>query len=83
MKLCYKISTSKCVDIEFQHIYDYIKSENPDASLDDIYWMFCDDVQYYIQTLYDAPDFYEADNERKVEDLCVLWSKWLKKNAEI
>ena len=49
MKLCYKVCTSKCVDIEFQHIYDYIKSENPNASVEDIYWMFCNDVDYYIK----------------------------------
>lgn len=83
MKLCYKICTTKCVDVEFQRIYDYIKSENPNASVEDIHWMFCDDVDYYIQTLYDAPDFYAADNEYRVEDLCIAWSKWLKKYAEV
>ena len=83
MKLCYKVYTSKCIDIEFQRIYDYIKSENPNASSFDIYWMFCDNVDYYIKTLYDAPDFYAADNEYRIEDLCISWSKWLKKNAEV
>ena len=83
MKLYYKVCTSKCVDIDFQHIYDYIKSENPKASLDDIYWMFCDDVDYYIKTIYDATDFYAADNEYRTEDLCIAWSKWLKKYAEV
>lgn len=83
MKLCYKVCTTKCVDIEFQRIYDYIKSENPNASVEDIYWMFCDDVDYYIKTLYDAPDFYAVDNEYRIEDLCISWSKWLKKNAEV
>ena len=51
--------------------------------MQDIYWMFCDDVDYYITTLYDAPDFYAADNEYRIEDLCIAWSKWLKKNAEV
>lgn len=83
MKLCYKVCTSKCIDIEFQRIYDYIKSENPNASSFDIYWMFCDNVDYYIRTLYDAPDFIAADNEYRTEDLCIAWSKWLKKYAEI
>ena len=83
MKLWYKICTSKCVDVEFQRIYDYIKSENPNASVEDVYWMFCDDVDHYIQTLCDAPDFNAADNEYRTEDLCIAWSKWLKKNAEI
>lgn len=83
MKLCYKVCTSKCIDIEFQRIYDYIKSENPNASSFDIYWMFCDNVDYYIRTLYDAPDFIAADNEYRAEDLCIAWSKWLKKYAEV
>ena len=83
MKLCYKVYTSKCIDIEFQRIYDYIKSENPNASSFDIYWMFCDNVDYYIRTLYDAPDFIAADNEYRTEDLCIAWSKWLKKYAEV
>ena len=83
MKLCYKVCTSKCIDIEFQRIYDYIKSENPNASSFDIYWMFCDNVDYYIRTLYDAPDFIVADNEYRTEDLCIAWSKWLKKYAEV
>lgn len=83
MKLCYKVCTSKCIDIEFQRIYDYIKSENPNASSFDIYWMFCDNVDYYIRTLYDAPDFIAADNEYRTEDLCIAWSKWLKIYAEI
>ena len=83
MKLCYKVCTTKCVDIEFQRIYDYIKSENPNASSFDIYWMFCDNVDYYIRTLYDAPDFIAADNEYRTEDLCIAWSKWLKKYAEV
>ena len=83
MKLCYTVCTTKCVDIEFQRIYDYIKSENPNASSFDIYWMFCDNVDYYIRTLYDAPDFIAADNEYRTEDLCIAWSKWLKKYAEI
>ena len=83
MKLCYKVCTSKCIDIEFQRIYDYIKSENPNASSFDIYWMFCDNVDYYIRTLYDAPDFIAADNEYRTEDLCIAWSKWLKKYAEV
>lgn len=83
MKLCYKVYTSKCIDVEFQRIYDYIKSENPNASSFDIYWMFCDNVDYYIRTLYDAPDFIAADNEYRTEDLCIAWSKWLKKYAEV
>ena len=83
MRLYYKVYTSKCVDVEFQHIYDYIKSENPNASSYDIYWMFCDNVDYYIRTLYDAPDFIAADNEYRTEDLCIAWSKWLKKYAEV
>ncbi|MEE1516158.1 MAG: hypothetical protein UF228_01000 [Lachnospiraceae bacterium] len=45
--------------------------------------MFCDDIDYYIKTLYDAPDFYAADNEYRTEDLCIAWSKWLKKYAEV
>ena len=83
MKLCYKVCTAKCIEVNFQQIYDYIRTHNPNFSLEDIEWSFRDYVDYYLKTLYDAPDFYTADNEYRVEDLCIAWSKWLKKYAEV
>lgn len=83
MKLCYKVCTSKCIEVDFQQIYDYIKTHNPDFSLEDIEWSFRDCVDYYLRVLYDAWDFMTEDNEYRTEDLCIAWSKWLKKYEEI
>ena len=83
MKLCYKVCTSKCIEVDFQQIYDYIRTRNPEFSLEDIEWSFRDSVDYYLRVLYDAFDFMAADNEYRVEDLCIAWSKWLKKYAEV
>lgn len=83
MKLCYKVCTSKCVEVDFQQIYDYIRTQNPNFSLEDIEWSFRDSVDYYLRVLYKAWDFRSEDNEYKTEDLCIAWSKWLKKYAEV
>ena len=47
MKLCYKVCISKCVEVDFQQIYDYIRTQNPNFSLEDIEWSFRDSVDYY------------------------------------
>ena len=83
MKLCYKVCTSKCVEVDFQQIYDYIKTHNPDFSLEDVEWSFRDSVDYYLRVLYGAWDFMSEDNEYRTEDLCIAWSKWLKKYEEV
>jgi hypothetical protein len=83
MKLCYKVCTSKCIEVDFRQIYDYIRTQNPNFSLEGIEWSFRDSVDYYLRVLYSAWDFNAADNEYRTEDLCISWSKWLKKNAEV
>jgi hypothetical protein len=66
--------------VDFQQIYDYIRTQNPDFSLEDIEWSFRDSVDYYLRVLYGAWDFMSEDNEYRTEDLCIAWSKWLKKH---
>ena len=51
MKLCYKVCTSKCIEVDFQQIYDFIRTRNPEFSLEDIEWSFRDSVDYYLRVL--------------------------------
>lgn len=83
MKFCYKVIQSKCVEIDFQQIYDYIRNEHPTFSLEDIDSEFCDNVEHYLKTLFNADDFVEDTNDYKADDLCVIWTKWLYKNGKI
>ena len=59
MKLCYKVCIAKCIEVNFQQIYDYIRTHNPNFSLEDIEWLKRN-AEDYVVTCYDKG---ELDSE--------------------
>lgn len=81
MKFWYDIIDTRCLEINFEEIYDIIKDrlleDEPEVSTYDIYQEFIDNVQYYINVIYRVDDFDESENESNVEDLVCCWEQWL------
>ena len=77
MKFWYKIVTFGFVDIDFQEIYNYIKSDNPDIKTYDVYNTFIDNVTFYLRSIYGCEDLEEDDNEHNINELIDSWGDWL------
>lgn len=80
MKFEYNIIESCDIDIDFEKIYEYIKEESLDYTIEDICTMFNENVEYYLQKLYLASDFSEEMNEYETESLREKWYDWLVTN---
>lgn len=75
MEFWYDVIESYRLYIDFQEIYDYIESESI-SEVSDIYNAFCENVGFYLRSIYGCEDFYEDDNEYNVETLTLAWYKW-------
>ena len=76
MKFYYDVIESYEIYIDFQDIYDHIKSEYPDYSNYAIYEHFIENVEYLLTEIYKCYDFVAYDNDRNVNDLVNRWGQW-------
>lgn len=68
------------IDVDFQKVYDLVKSENEDITDDDdIYTEFGDNEIYYLEKLFpdSGVDFYDEDNEWALTGMWNEFGKWL------
>ena len=68
------------IDVDFQKVYDLIKSENKDITDDDdIYTEFGNNEIYYLEKLFpdSGVDFYDEDNDLALDGMCSEFGKWL------
>ena len=80
MKFKYNIVEYCDIDIDFEEIYEYIQEESSDYTIKEIYDVFINNVEYYLQKLYLAYDFSEETNEYETTSLCEKWYDWLVTN---
>lgn len=76
MKFYYDVIERYEIDVDFQDIYDHIKSEYLDYSNYAIYEYFIENVEYLLTAVYKCYDFVAYDNERNVENLVDSWEQW-------
>ena len=76
MKFYYDVIDSYEIDIDFQDIYNYIKSNHPDYSNYSIYDYFVTNVEYILITIYKCYDFIEYDNTGTIDDMINYWEQW-------
>lgn len=79
MKFWYEVIESHYIDIDFQKIYDYIKSDDPDIEIIDVYNTFIDNVSFYLRSIYECEDLEEEDNEYNINELIDSWGDWFDK----
>lgn len=79
MKFYYDVIETHCVEIDFQKIYNYIKSDDPDIKIIDVYNTFIDNVTFYLKSIYGCEDLEEEDNEYSINELIDSWGDWLDK----
>ena len=67
MKFWYSIIDYNFVDVDFSELFDIINERllenNTNPSVYDVYVEFIDNIQYYINSIYNVNDFDEDDNE--------------------
>lgn len=77
----YQIITEDCMQIDFDKIYELVKNNlESDASYDDIYWEFANNIEYYLRNELGYHDFYEDDNEFVSIEIADGFQKYLKEN---
>lgn len=76
MKFWYRIVTLEFVDIDFQEIYNYIKSDDPDIKTSEVYYTFIDNVAFYLRSIYGCEDLEEDDNDHAIQELIDSWGDW-------
>lgn len=77
----YQIITEDCMQIDFDKIYELVKNNlESDASYDDIYWEFANNIEYYLRNELGYHDFYEDDNEFVSIEIADGFQKYLKDN---
>jgi hypothetical protein len=79
MKFYYDVIESYEIDIDFQDIYDYIKSDLPSYSNYAIYEHFISNVECILTAVYGCNDFVEFDNEGNVDNMLNYWEQWFDK----
>jgi hypothetical protein len=83
MKFDYVVCEFLSMNIDFEHIYESVFTEEfdgePEIPVYDVYLEFIDNMEYWIQHLY-AIDFFENDNEEACEAIADAWEKYLVKN---
>jgi hypothetical protein len=77
MNFNYDVTISRSINIDFQDIFDYIKSEDPDAQIESIYYDFLDNTSMYLRSIYKCEDLDEDTNEYEITDLTEKWEYWL------
>ena len=79
MKFWYEVLESRCIDVDFQEIYDYIKSDDPDIKISEVYYTFTDNVAFYLSSMYGCEDLEEYNNEYNINELIDFWGNWFDK----
>ena len=79
MKFYYDVVETHCVEIDFQEIYDYIKSDDPDIKTSEVYYTFIDNITFYLRSIYGCEDLEEDDNEYNINELIDSWGDWFDK----
>lgn len=77
MNFNYDVTIGRSIDIDFQDIFDYIKSEDPDAPIESIYYDFMDNTSIYLKSIYKCEDLDEDINEYALIHLTDQWEDWL------
>lgn len=80
MKFNYIIQEAKSIEIDFQDIFDYIKSEDPEADWEEIMCIFSDNIEYYLKNIYKCMDLEEEYNEYELLELNDAWEAWVYSN---
>ncbi len=79
----YQIITEDCMQIDFAEVYKIVKNElESEATNDDAFWEFANNIEYYLQNELGYYDFYKDDNE--VASCLVVegFRKYLKENFD-
>ena len=79
MKFYYDVIESYEIDIDFQDIYDYIKSGHPNYSNYAIYEHFITNAECILIAIYRCDDFAEYNNEKNVDSMLDCWEQWFDK----
>lgn len=76
----YCVVKTKSFDVDFERLYDYVaekvQEDNRDAHIYDVYLEFIDNVEYYIQNIYNS-DFEEENNEHCAEEIVSCFEQYL------
>lgn len=77
MKFIYNNVNVKSIDINFQEIFEEVSKEIESDSVFKVYDEFCDNVGYYLKSVYKIFDFEEEYNELEIEELMINFESWL------
>lgn len=77
MDFNYNVIENRNIEIDFQDIFDYIKSEDSNLTTAEIYYTFLDDIAGYLRSIYKCEDLDEDTNEYEIIDLAENWRYWL------
>lgn len=84
MKYNYYIIKDDTLDLDFQEIFEVITNEleedNKIASVIEIYETFINNIEYYIDIIYDKNEFYEHNNKLVTDEIIRDWTQWLIEN---
>jgi len=80
----YEVTISKCVDIDFQKIFDFVKKESKSTDIDSIYIQFLDNMGYYIRSVYNETDndLIDEDNDCFFDEVQEGWEEFLEKEYD-
>ena len=76
MKFYYDVIESYEIDVDFQDIYNYIKSNHPDYSNYSTYDYFVTNAEYILIAIYKCYDFVEYNNPGTIDDMFTCWEQW-------
>ena len=77
MEFNYIVQEVNSIEIDFQDIFDYIKSEDPEADWDEIMCIFSDNIEYYLKVIYKCMDLEEEYNKYELLELNDAWEDWV------
>lgn len=77
MDFNYNVIENRNIEIDFQDIFDYIKSEDSNLTTAEIYNTFLDNATWYLRSIYKCEDLDEDTNEYEITDLTEKWEYWL------
>jgi hypothetical protein len=77
MDFNYSVIENRNIEIDFQDIFDYIKSEDSNLTTAEIYNTFLDNTAWYLRSIYKCEDLDEDTNEYEMLDLTDKWECWL------
>ena len=77
MEFNYIVQEVNSIEIDFQDIFDYIKSEDPEADWEEIMCIFSDNIEYYLKVIYKCMDLEEEYNKYELLELNDAWEDWV------